>query len=47
MIANIYNKYMNNIIKKVEKIITEQISNEKYAYIPEEIKALLEPKFHR
>ncbi|GAB1861393.1 Gephyrin [Camponotus japonicus] len=47
MIANIYNKYMNNIIKKVEKIITEQISNEKFAYIPEEIKALLEPKFHR
>jgi len=46
MIMNIYNKYTNKITKKVEKIIPKQI-NERYAYISKEIRAKLEPKFHR
>jgi len=47
MIVNIYNKYINKIIKEIGKIITKQNSIEKYAYISEEIKAQLEPKFHQ
>ncbi|XP_025270877.1 gephyrin [Camponotus floridanus] len=45
--GNLYNKNINSAIEKVGKSLNKHINNERYAYILEEIKAKLEPKFHR
>ncbi|XP_025270871.1 gephyrin-like isoform X2 [Camponotus floridanus] len=47
LMKKLYNKNINKTIEKVEKSLNKHINNEGYAHILENIKANLEPKFHR